>query len=886
MHRVKDRERFAAEKCECARIDWRTAIRISRRRLLFFLPALLLGLCLIGAEARRQPRQAAIHEIQGPGGVSPLAGQTVSTSGIVTGVKSNGFFLQTPDVEGDGDPRTSQGLFVFTSQAPAVVERQRVAVTGTVLEFRPTSTPNALTLTELTNPTITVSSANNPLPGEPRLTPADFDPDGAIDQLERYEGMRVRVDQVQSVSPTDGSVTESSATATSNGVFYAILDGAARPFREPGLEPLAPLPAGAPCCVPRFDGNPERLRIDSRSLLPGSADQIMDVAPGATIVGLSGIIDYTQGAYTLLTTGPRPALPPLPAASPLPAPSAEQVTIASFNMERFFDTADDPTKSDVVLTAAAFERRLAKASLIVRNVLRSPDILGVQEVENLATLQAIAARINADAGAGTSYQAFLVEGNDPGGIDVGFLVKTARVSIVEVVQIGRDATFLDPNTNQAALLNDRPPLQLRATLPQPGGGAFAVTVIVNHLRSLLGIDDPTSGPRNRAKRRAQAEFLANLIQARQAADPGERIVSVGDYNSFQFSDGYVDTIGAIKGTPAPANAVVLASSDLVNPDLVNLTDLLPLERGYSYSFEGNAQTLDHILINAPMLRHLNRLEIARCNADFPEVLRGDATRPERLSDHDIPVGYFQLTPGPALATHVSAASYRIQGLAPDAILAAFAAGLSTETQVATALPLPTSLAGASIAIRDRNNLEKAAPIFFVSPNQINYLVPAGLAPGPATIAIARNGATAFAGTTTIETVTPGVFTANASGAGVPAASLLRIRADGSQIFEPIARFDAATSQFVPLPIDLSPSNEQVFLLLFGTGWRNRSTPAAVSLRAGGVLLDVIYAGAQGTLAGLDQINAQLPRSLAGRGLLDLRLTIDGRTANRTQILVR
>ena len=90
------------------------------------------------------------------------------------------------------------------------------------------------------------------------------------------------------------------------------------------------------------------------------------------------------------------------------------------------------------------------------------------------------------------------------------------------------------------MLNDRPPLVLRAAINSAGHAPYPVTVIVNHLRSLSGVDDPADGDRVRTKRRAQAEYLANLIQARQAADPTERIVSVGDYNAFQFNDGYVE----------------------------------------------------------------------------------------------------------------------------------------------------------------------------------------------------------------------------------------------------------------------------------------------------------------------------------------------------------
>jgi predicted extracellular nuclease len=92
----------------------------------------------------------------------------------------------------------------------------------------------------------------------------------------------------------------------------------------------------------------------------------------------------------------------------------------------------------------------------------------------------------------------------------------------------------------------------------------------------------------RAKRAAQAEYLAGLVQARLTARPDERLVLVGDFNAFQFSDGLVALIGTIKGTPAPASEVVLASSDLVNPDLVDLVDSVPAAERYSYVFDGNA----------------------------------------------------------------------------------------------------------------------------------------------------------------------------------------------------------------------------------------------------------------------------------------------------------
>ena len=582
-----------------------------------------------------------IHNIQGSGNTSPLVGTMVTTTGIVTGVKSNGFFIQTPDASADADPNTSEGIFVFTSSAPPVAAAvgNLVTVAGTVQEFIPSADVNSPPATELITPTVNLFSTGNPLPAAITITAAATLVND-VSNLEKYEGMRVHVDSLTTISPTQGTVNEPSATSTSNGTFYAVVTGVARPFREPGIEVPDPLPAGSPCCIPRFDANPERLRVDSDGLV-GAA--VLEVTTGATIANVTGPLDYAFRTYTILPdpgTLTQGSVIGNVSGTPVPVPNADEFTVASFNMERFFDTVNDGNGAPT-LTPTAFNNRLNKASLVIRNMLRSPDILGIEEMENLTTLQAVANKVNTDAGTPGDYQAYLVEGNDVGGIDVGFLVKSSRVTVIDVTQFGLTTTYINPNNGQPELLNDRPPLVLRATVANPGGSPFAITVIVNHLRSLSGVDDPADGNRVRTKRRAQAEYLANLIQARQVADPHERIISVGDYNVFQFNDGYVDSIGTIKGTPTLSNQVVLASSDLVNP---NLTDLLgmvtPASEQYSYSFDGNAQVLDHELVSANLLPQLTRIAYARNDADFPESFRNDPNRPERISDHDIAVAYF------------------------------------------------------------------------------------------------------------------------------------------------------------------------------------------------------------------------------------------------------
>ncbi|PYQ32335.1 MAG: hypothetical protein DMF57_13460 [Acidobacteria bacterium] len=570
----------------------------------------------------------AIHTIQGSGRRSPFEGQPIVTTGIVTGLRSNGFYIQEKDSQIDADPETSEGVFVFTSSAPPAAKGNLVSVSGTVSEFVPSADPNQLPVTEISfSPTVSLISTGNPLPAPINITSISS---SILDQMERYEGMRVHVDSLTAIAPTGGTISEANATSTSSGIFYAVITGTLRPFREPGIELLDH--AGWPATIPTFDENPERIRVDSGAL----GGTRLDVTTGQTLANVTGIVDYSFRTYSVLSETTLTTTSPAMTSTPVSQPSLSDFTVAAFNMERFFDTIDDPAISDVALTTTAFNNRLNKASLTIRNILRTPDIIGVEEMENLTTLQAVANKVNNDAVAAgqpnPNYTAYLAEGNDIGGIDVGFLVKSSRVDMVDVTQLGKSTTYTNPNNGLQELLNDRPPLILRAMVHSETNGAFRVTVIANHLRSLSGVDDPVDGPRVRAKRAAQAEFLANLIQARQVADPTERIVSIGDYNALGVNDGYVDSMNSIKGTPTPAPQVAVSSPDLVDPDLIDL--VLPTQ--YSYVFDGNTQTLDHILINQNIAGHV---EIAHNDADFPEIYRNDANRPERITDHDIPVAY-------------------------------------------------------------------------------------------------------------------------------------------------------------------------------------------------------------------------------------------------------
>ncbi len=619
-----------------------------------------------------------IHAIQGPGATSPLVGSSVVTTGIVTAVRSVGFYIQEPDATVDADPLTSEGIYVYTGGAPpaAAVVGALVQVSGTVAEYA----PGHASLTEITGPTVSQISTGNALPTATVLTAAFPSPAGSYEQLEPLEGMRVAVPSMTVVTPTDGNASANYTAGSSNGVFFGVVSDLARPFREAGFKyPLTP-PGGT--TIPQWDANPELIRVDSDGLTGATR---LDLSSRTVLTNVVGPLDYSWDRYTLLPEPPPngPVVATEFAPRAVSDPTATEFTVASYNLQRFYDAANDPLVDDDVLTTAQYEARLAKASLGIRDYMKTPDVVGVIEVENLATLQALATRISTDAFAASRpdpmYQAYLIEGNDVGGIDVGFLVKTApvapgvpRVEVVSVTQELDGSVLTNPDSS-TTVLHDRPPLMLRAIVHAANGGTYPVTVIENHLRSLGSVDSTaagsdgwaTEGDRVRAKRLAQAVDLASFVQGLQTADPSERIILMGDMNAFEVNDGYGHSMGTMSGVAFADDSTVVPGdgTDLVTPDLLNLLSTAPAEERYGYTFEDAPQNLDHMLVGAGLVAATPafRLEHARINADFPNVDRPDTV--VRLSDHDPLVGFFQV---PAFA---SAGITTTMTDSPDPVLA-------------------------------------------------------------------------------------------------------------------------------------------------------------------------------------------------------------------------
>lgn len=219
-----------------------------------------------------------------------------------------------------------------------------------------------------------------------------------------------------------------------------------------------------------------------------------------------------------------------------------------------------------------------------------------------------------------------------------------------------------------------------------------------------------------------------------------------------------------------------------------------------------------------------------------------------------------------------AANYR-SPVAPESIVAGFGKKLATGTTAASRLPLPTSLLGTTVTVKDGYGVERLAPLFFVSPTQINYQIPPGTAIGEATITVRSGDGSISTDPLIVMAGAYGVFSADASGSGPAAAYVMRFKGN-QQTIAPTARYDDAQKKWVNVPIDLSKLDEEVFLVLHATGLRFRNTGIPAEITFGNQTVQADYVGPQGHFIGLDQINVRLPKSLSGLGEVTLFFHLD------------
>lgn len=608
-----------------------------------------------------------IFDIQGTGLCSPFAspcsppdivnGSPVRTaSNVVTSINATGFTMQTPDARADADVLTSNGIAVFTSVAPRNDDGELlsigdlVEVTGRAGEFR-SMTQIAVTSTRDSANSIVTEATNQPLPAAivfgdaptrgsapiPSKDPGNLSC-GAVGNFECFEGMRVRI--------ADGIVSVSHQRRASD--LYAevwISPYGERGFREKGvLFGGATTPTNAAAGV--WDGNPEILEMDADFANTALAGTELAGGVRFSAEGILGV-DFFDYEFWPTSMTIEPGSDQL--VRPVPVAATGELTIGSFNAFRLCDSVrDNPAPSTIFCSAnlamETDENRVThergQVSAYIREVLRSPDVVGLQEVENIGILQALATKIAEDGG--PTYSAHLVEGNDVGGIDVGYLVNTARVANITVTQLADAETWNDPGGSATATLHDRPPLLLAAEF-LGNGRPFRFHVINNHTRSRGGVDvSNTAGERLRAKRFLQAVSIANLVQNLQsdAATVDIPLFVIGDHNAFQFTDGYVDVVGLVAGTYsndentcAPANAVTNCKLDgganVVSPPLINALDVIDAGERYSYKFTenfgavqgstdrdvANVQVLDHGLFNSVAAPFVTGMAYGRANVD-------------------------------------------------------------------------------------------------------------------------------------------------------------------------------------------------------------------------------------------------------------------------------
>jgi len=561
-----------------------------------------------------------IFDIQGTGLISSYEGIRVTTlDNIVTVVGPAGFFMQTPDARDDLNPVTSNGIYVYTGGAPSVSVGDQIDLTGDVVEY--------FNFTEFSNPgsyVLNVDSSNNPLPTAvllndtfPPTDPNVLPCQNESLEYECLEGMHFTMPQ--------GYISVAYASFFgANRDDVLVKAGSARAFREPGIDSPG-LPG-----LPVYDGNPELLEMDIDGL--GLDFATNNYAAGSE-VSITGVFGYDFGEYEIWPssiTALNENILPGEVRDALP----DEVTIGSANLYRLFDDIDDPgtEDDDQIEDSMVYANRLLKLAKYFVNDLKSPTIIGLQEIENLNVLNDLVLAIS-NAG-GPSYTAELIEGNDKGGIDVAVMYQSALFNQVAVTQLGAS----ELNDFDGSLLHDRPPLLFEGEVVL-NQGTLPVKVLVVHMRSRGSIDSVSDGDRVRSKRLQQANSVAAMIDTIITAEPETGLYVIGDWNAFQFTDGYVDVIGQVTGEALQADNLLWSEPLFVNNPLTQAVQTLPEEEQYSYIYQGTAQVLDNAIMNDVGLMNLVEIQFVRGQADAALSYEDDNSTSVRSSDHDAFVLY-------------------------------------------------------------------------------------------------------------------------------------------------------------------------------------------------------------------------------------------------------
>ena len=556
-----------------------------------------------------------IPEIQGDGLFSPFEGEMARTTGIVTLVTANGRDMWIQDPIGDGDPTTSDGLFVDDRDRldPAPQVGDLVMVTA---EVEDQQFGSALPRTILNNPdpdTFTILSSGNPLPSAVRLLDLPNESiDEGIEFWSSLEGMLVfaRNGKVVAATSRFGEFAFLTRIDSIRGSGYNLR------HRQIFLRELAP---GV------IDYNPERILVDDASI-----DDAIQTRPGDAVVSLTGVVDYTFGAYKLqpadwnIQTNPVPREPVSRRYG-----SDGDTVITTFNVENLFDLVLNPDKGNEdagsTPTPEELNTKLTKLATAIGSEMRLPEIIVTQEGENEEIVQALGDRVN--AWYGTNYVSVGEETSDARGIEVGFLYDADRVTLLDYYQLsGADVeAAYGPNSASPG----REPLY----------GVFdiegeIVHIVGVHFKSKGGDDPPFGVSFNRiteVQRKLQAQVVRDFIDSEiLSGDPHALVMVAGDMNDFQFGEpgeGPDHTVAIVQGVGGG----------------VPLRSLLNLEQRadrFTFIFDGNSQVLDHVLVSPALWNKVVGVDFLHFNASYPAALGDDGSTAIRASDHDPIEGRF------------------------------------------------------------------------------------------------------------------------------------------------------------------------------------------------------------------------------------------------------
>jgi len=284
--------------------------------------------------------------------------------------------------------------------------------------------------------------------------------------------------------------------------------------------------------------------------------------------------------------------------------SAEPFVILSQNMNRLFDDIDNGNR-EKVLSKTEFRRRVSQAARKFAEDYSMPHVIALQEVENLNVLQQIAAEIRQHHE--IDYQPVLLPGQDPSGINLGFMLQSG------VVIRKRQQLFREPRLPfDGSHLFSRPPLHLEACYL-----ARCLSLLNLHLRSMRDIDSADKGERVARKRLRQAETVAAWINRYQQIEADTGLLVLGDFNALTPADQHVDVAGIIRGSPDNTRARLM-SRDLVNPDLIDLTRQIPQRRRYSYIFRQTRQQLDYMFASQVLADRLEGISFGPLDYSFSD----------------------------------------------------------------------------------------------------------------------------------------------------------------------------------------------------------------------------------------------------------------------------